>query len=117
MHVIAGFESHIAAHGGAIAITDAARDCGVTVHGVALARMDTQRGIRIDPLPRFPMPEHVLQTLDRFFTDGTGQAQLQTGDTALVVSLANDRSGDPGSIANLVRLESRGALWVMTTVE
>ena len=67
MHVIAGFESQIAARGSALAIADAARDRGMTVLGAALARRDTVHAIHVDPVHGFRIPEHALAVLDGVF--------------------------------------------------
>lgn len=112
MHVIAGFESQIAARGGALAIADAARGRGLTVSGAAVARRDTERAIHVDPVPGFEMPAHVLQVLDGIFPDRPGPASLHVGETGLVVSFAD--GSDVATLAKEAQLESHGALWILT---
>jgi hypothetical protein len=114
MHVVAGFASQIAAHGGAMAITESARERGLTVLGAALARLDTQRCVHVTPVPGFAMPRHVLQLLDGVFVDEEGPAHLRVGETGLVVALYGAEE-DAAAVPDLGTLRGRGALWVLTT--
>jgi hypothetical protein len=114
MHVVAGFASQIAAHGGAIAISESAREHGLTVLGAALARLDTQRSVHVTPVPGFAMPKHVLQLLDGVFVDDEGPAHLRVGETGLVVAL-DEAEEEPDAAPDLSTLRGRGALWVLTT--
>jgi hypothetical protein len=114
MHVIAGFESQIAARGWAIALGEAARERGLGLRGAALARLDTEHGIHVDPVPGFEMPDHVLQVLDDVFTDRVGAPKLRMGEAGLVVSFAEGPADDVATLADQASLhgKGRGALWV-----
>ena len=114
MHVIAGFESRIAAHGGALAVVDAARERGLKVGGAAFARWDAERAIHVDPVPGFGMPEHVLQVLDGFLLRGSGPAHLNLGETGLVLELGETSVLEVDPLVASAQLGSRGALWVTT---
>jgi hypothetical protein len=113
VHVVAGFASQIAAHGGALAITESARERGLDVQGAALARLDTQRSLHVSPVPGFAMPRHVLQLLDGVFVDEEGPAHLRIGETGLVVALDGSEEGS-AAVPDLGALRDRGALWVLT---
>jgi hypothetical protein len=114
MYVIAGFQSRIHAHGGALAVVDAARERGGTVAGAAFARLDAERGIHVDPVPGFGMPEHVLQVLDGFVCDVPGEAQIHMGETGLVLALDDDADLELDTLVTSAHLGGRGALWVST---
>jgi len=114
MHLIAGFESQITARGCALAIADAARERSVAVRGVALARLDTERGIHVDPVRGFQLPGHVLRVLDRILEADETSVALKTGETAMVVSLEGQADEDIATLTKLADLDSRGALWIRT---
>ncbi len=115
MHLIAGFQSQIAALGGAMAVAQLARERGSVIAGAALARRDAERAIHVDPVRGFAMPRHVLQTLDGVVETDTGRPTLDTGETAFVVLFESD-SGDDGlaSLADRTLVADHGALWVTT---
>lgn len=115
MHVIAGFESQIAARGGLSAMGRLAGALGAGLEGAALARRDTEGAIHVDPLRGYAMPDHVLHVLDGVVDCPRDAARLDVGMTALVVSLGP--AGDADDVARLVDrgvLEEEGAVWVMT---
>ena len=112
MHVIAGFESQIAARGGAFAIIDAALKQGLHVSGAALARRDTERAIHVDPLRGFAMPEHVLQALDDVVDEVADSPGLDPGETALVVAITGASRSDVASCLDGAMSDGLGALWV-----
>jgi hypothetical protein len=112
MHVIAGFESQIAARGGALAISDAAQEHGLTIGGAAVARRATDNAIHVEPLPGFEMPEHVLGALDAVFSGNQQPTHLRMGEAGLVVSLGDD--ADAVALAAAAQLERLGALWVVS---
>lgn len=115
MYLIAAFKSQLAAHGGALEIAGAAAENGLTINGVALARIDTLRAIHVDPLPGFEMPGHVLQVLDDVVPEGAESATLRVGETALAVALtvAETHDTDRTAVECQAVLESRGAHWVI----
>lgn len=113
MHVIAGFESQIAARGGAMAVVDAARTVGLTVRGVALARQDTEGSIHVGPIRGFELPGHVLQVLDGLLGGNDRSTVLRAGESAVVVAV-DDPDGGAASLARVAELDARGALWVTT---
>lgn len=115
MHLIAGFQSQIAALGGVMAIARIARTQGTTLGGAALARRDTERAIHVDPIRGFAMPPHVLQTLDGVVESGPGRPTLDTGETALVVSLESVVLDGLVPLADRTLVTDHGALWVTTT--
>jgi hypothetical protein len=114
MHVIAGFQSQIAARGSALALADAARLLGVAVLGAALARRDTVRAIHVDPVDGFRIPEHALALLDEVFEESQTKPSLRAGETALVVRFADVPTGHVEDLIDRTSLERRGALWVTT---
>jgi hypothetical protein len=113
-HVIAGFESRIAAHGCALSIADAARAQGVTICGAAFARRDTLRAIHVDPVHGFEMPDHALGALDDVFEGSEHRPALRMGQTALLVLLGDAPDADVDDLIDQTRLAGRGALWVTT---
>lgn len=114
MHVIAGFQSQIAARGGAMAVVDAASDAGLTVRGVALARQDTEGAIHVGPIRGFEFPGHVLQVLDRLLEGNDSSTVLRAGESAVVVAVDAPSEGGAGALTRVADLDARGALW--TTV-
>jgi hypothetical protein len=114
MHLIAGFQSQIAALGGVMEVVRIARDHGAAVSGAALARRDTERAIHVDPLRGFAMPAHVLQTLDSVVETSSGRPTLDAGETALVVSLDEVQGDGLASLADRTLVVDHGALWVTT---
>lgn len=116
MHLIAGFQSQIAALGGVMEVVRIARRHGAAVGGAALARRDTERAIHVDPLRGFAMPPHVLRALDSVVEHGAGRPTLDPGETALVVSLEDvPRDGGLASRADRALVTDHGALWVTTS--
>ncbi len=111
MHVVAGFESQIAARGAALAVVGAARASGADIAGVALARRDTERGIHVDPLLGFELPPHVLGALDSVVEGEHPSRDLRPGQTALVVSAISAGSALSSAIDDAA-LDRHGALWV-----
>jgi len=115
VHVIAGFESQIAARGGLSAIGRLAGSLGADLGGAALARRDTEGAIHVDPLRGYEMPDRVLHVLDGVVDTARDAPRLDVGMTALVVSL-----GPTGCADDLARftdpsvLEDEGALWLTT---
>lgn len=114
MHVIAGFESQIAARGGAMAVVDAAREVGLAVRGVALARQDTEGAIHVDPVRGFELPGHVLQVLDGLLEGNGTSTALRTGESAVVVALDGPADDGAAALTRIAGLDARGALWVTT---
>jgi hypothetical protein len=114
VHLIAGFQSQIAALGGVMEVVRLARQQGAAVGGAALARRDTERAIHVDPLRGFAMPAHVLQTLDSVVETSTGRPTLDAGETALVVSLLDVPGDGLSFIADRTLVVDHGALWVTT---
>ena len=112
MHVIAGFESQIAAHGAALAVSGAAGARGAAISGAAIARRDSESGMHIDPLPGFDPPPHTLAALDMVLESEPPADVLRPGQTALVVSSAS-RVDVFTSVVDAAALDRHGALWVM----
>lgn len=110
IHLVAGFESQIAAQGAALAVADAARSAGTAVAGGALARRDSERAIHVSPLWGLELPAHVLRTLDTI-VDEDGARALFPGQSALVLSLPA-RDGVIRGVVGEAGLERLGALWV-----
>ena len=114
MHVIAGFESQIAARGGAMAVVDAAREAGLAVRGAALARQDTEGAIHVGPVRGFKFPEHVLHVLDDLLEGNGASVGLRAGETAVVVALGDLPDNGVATATLTAGLEGRGALWTTT---
>lgn len=111
MHVVAGFESQIAALGGAFAVADAARTGGLVVTGAALARRDSGRGIHVDPLAGFDLPPHVLSAIDTVIDAEDPADVLLPGQAAFVVSSASP-AHQFATAVDKAALGRLGALWV-----
>jgi hypothetical protein len=114
MHVIAGFESQIAARGGAMAVIEAAREVGLVVRGVALARQDTEGAIHVDPIRGFELPGHVLHALDGLLAGNGASVGLRAGETVAVVALDSPVDSGATAVTRIAGLDTRGALWVTT---
>ena len=110
MHLVAGFESQIAAHGAALAVSGAARAGGADVSGAAIARRDTESGMRIDPLQGFDPPPHILAALDRVIESGSTPVRLRPGQTMLVVSSSSPEDVFT-TLVDAAALDRHGALW------
>ena len=110
VHVIAGFESQIAAHGAALAVSGAAGARGAAISGAAIARRDSASGMHIDPLPGFDPPPHILAALDMALESEPPVDVLRPGQTALVVASAC-RVDVFASVVDAAALHQHGALW------
>lgn len=112
MHVIAGFESQIAAQGGAMAVVRAARQDGREVDGVALIRRDSELAIHVDRLRGFDLPAHVMRLVDDAIDSDEGAPTLERGEAAFVVSLRDGPGADATGVVENAALTGHGALWV-----
>ena len=110
MHLVAGFESQIAAQGAAFAVSGAARARGADISGAAIARRDSVSGMQIDSLQGFDPPPHILGALDMVLESDLPADLLRLGQTALVVSSSSPEDVFT-TLVDAAALARHGALW------